>query len=255
MGDVAAENTRRAWILTAAFVLVTGVVIFVVLALVGLRTSAVLIAAVVAFGLALLSYQTSDAVALRLSGATPADPVTRARLHNLVEGLCIGSGLSKPAIHVIDDPAPNAFAVGRNPKHAAVAVTTGMLELMDRVELEAVLAHELSHVKNDDILVATLAVTMLGFVAPFLVPFAVGERRESSADTSAIEMTRFPPALISALEKLRNDTSVVRVNPRAVAHLWIETPVGPTGDERPTAERRRCTDLPLDARIAVLREL
>ncbi len=252
MEAIAAERTRRAWILTSVFVLAIGLVVFVVLALVGLRSAAVLIAALVAGGLAFLSYRSSDAVALRLSGATPADPAERARLHNLVEGLCIASGLPKPAIHLIDDPSPNAFAVGRAPKHATLVVTTGMLDLMDRVELEAVLAHELSHIKNHDILVSSLAVTMVGLIAPGLVPFALGERRESSADSSAVEMTRFPPGLISALEKLRDDTSVVRVNPRAIAHLWIEAPIGA---HRPMAEGTRMFDLPLDERIAVLREL
>ena len=94
------------------------------------------------------AYWKSDAVALAMSHAKPADPVEYARLHNLVEGLCIAGGLPKPRVYVINDPAPNAFATGRNPRHAAVAVTTGLLEKMNRVELEGVLAHELSHVKN-----------------------------------------------------------------------------------------------------------
>src|SRR2546430_7332734 len=100
-----------------------------------------------------------------MSHAKPADPVEQARLHSLVEGLCIAGGLPKPRVYVINDPAPNAFATGRNPRHAAVAVTTGLLEKMNRVELEGVLAHELSHVKNYDILVSTLAVTMVGAIA------------------------------------------------------------------------------------------
>ena len=100
-----------------------------------------------------------------MSRAQPADPSEYARLHNLVEGLCIASGLPKPRVYVIDDDAPNAFATGRNPQHAAIAVTTGLLEKMNRVELEGVLAHELSHIKNYDILVSTLAVTMVGVIA------------------------------------------------------------------------------------------
>ena len=87
------------------------------------------------------------------------------RYHNLVEGLCIASGLPKPRLYIVDDPAPNAFSTGRNPKHAAVAVTTGLLEKMNRVELEGVLAHELSHIRNYDILVMTLTVTMVGIIA------------------------------------------------------------------------------------------
>src|SRR5205807_4279398 len=99
------------------------------------------------------------------SHAKPADENEYRRYHNLVEGLCIAAGLPKPRLYVVDDPAPNAFATGRNPKHAAVAVTTGLLEKMNRVELEGVLAHELSHVKNYDVLVMTLAVTMVGIIA------------------------------------------------------------------------------------------
>src|SRR4030095_4678415 len=87
------------------------------------------------------------------------------RLHNLVEGLCIAAGLPKPRVYIVEDPAPNAFATGRNPKHAALAVTTGLLEKMNRVELEGVIAHALSHVKNYDILVTTIAVTAVGAIA------------------------------------------------------------------------------------------
>ena len=104
-------------------------------------------------------------IALAMSRARVATVEEYPRLHNVVEGLCIASGLPKPRLYVIDDPAPNAFATGRNPKHAAIAVTTGLLEKMNRIELEGVLAHELSHIKNDDILVSTLAVTMVGVVA------------------------------------------------------------------------------------------
>ena len=102
----------------------------------------------------------------RSAAPSPADPQEYRRLYNLVEGLCIAGGLPKPRIYVVDDPAPNAFATGRNPKHAAIAVTTGLLEKMNRVELEGVLAHELSHIKNYDILVSTLAVTMVGVDRP-----------------------------------------------------------------------------------------
>ena len=100
-----------------------------------------------------------------MSRAHPAADEEYPRLHNLVEGLCIAGGLPKPRLYVVDDPSPNAFATGRNPKHAAIAVTTGLLEKMNRVELEGVLAHELSHIKNYDILVSTLAVTLVGVIA------------------------------------------------------------------------------------------
>jgi heat shock protein HtpX len=241
-----------------------------------------------------------------MSRAKPADPVEYARLHNLVEGLCIASGLPKPRIYVIADQAPNAFATGRNPEHAAVAVTTGLLEKMNRVELEGVLAHELAHIKNYDILVSTLAVTMVGIVAILadigvrmlwwgggrtryssddqhgagagllmipamvlliLAPFiakamqaAVGRRRESLADMSGVEMTRYPPGLISALEKLKSDSTIVASHSRATSHLWIEEPA-PTEDEEGRVSvlnrmnRLFATHPPLEERIAALREL
>ncbi|MEJ5254679.1 MAG: M48 family metallopeptidase [Acidimicrobiales bacterium] len=259
----------------------------------------IVIALVIAITMAAGSYWNSDKVALAINRARPADPETYARLHNLVEGLCIATGLPKPRLYVIDDPAPNAFATGRDPKHAAIAVTTGLLEKMNRIELEGVLAHELSHIKNYDILVSTLAVVMVGAIALLselgmrffifggrrrdsegsvgglvallalvfialaplaatLMQFAVSRRRESLADLSAVEITRYPPGLISALEKLRDDHTVVRENNRATAHLWIEEPM----PHYQGASQRKSrwshlfdTHPPIEERIAALREL
>jgi heat shock protein HtpX len=258
------------------------------------------LALIIAIGVSATSYWKSDAVALRMSRAQPADPVQYARLHNIVEGLCIAAGLPKPRIYVIDDVAPNAFATGRNPKHAAIAVTTGLLDKMNRIELEGVLAHELSHVKNYDILVSTLAVTMVGFIAlvadfgiramwwsggrdrdndrggvgvilailgmfllilaPIvaqLMQFAVSRRRESLADMSGVELTRYPPGLISALEKLQDDQTVVHAHSRATAHLWIEQPLPQKQEEGRLSKLNRLFDThpPLEDRIAALREL
>jgi heat shock protein HtpX len=260
------------------------------------------IALVIAGGGAFLSYWKSDAVALRMSRARPADEVEYARLHNIVEGLCIAGGLPKPRVYVIDDPAPNAFATGRDPKHAAIAVTTGLLERMNRIELEAVIAHELSHVKNYDILVSTLAVTLVGtvmlvsdfairalwwgggrsrrddhgglpggavfaavgFLLLLLSPIvarvmqaAVSRRRESLADVTGVSLTRYPPGLISALEKLKEDQTVVASGSRATAHLWIESPLARTDAEGRLARFNRMFDThpPLEDRIAALREL
>jgi heat shock protein HtpX len=249
------------------------------------------------------AYWKSDAVALAMSHAKPADPVEYARLHNLVEGLCIAGGLPKPRVYVINDPAPNAFATGRDPRHAAVAVTTGLLEKMNRVELEGVLAHELSHVKNYDILVSTLAVTLVGVIvimadfslrflwwggprsrdrernggggpqailailgivllllAPLaarLMQFAVSRRREALADISGVAMTRYPPGLIAALEKLKDDTTVVESSSRATAHLWIESPLARTKEEGRLSRLNRLfeTHPPLEERIQALKEL
>ncbi|MCU1366039.1 MAG: htpX, partial [Ilumatobacteraceae bacterium] len=158
-------NKRKSVALIAAFVVLLVLVGAAIGVLVGYGIAGTIIALVLAGTMAALSYWKSDAIALRVSRAQPADPDQYRRLHNLVEGLCIASGLPKPAVYIVDDPAPNAFATGRDPKHAAIAVTTGLLEKMNRVELEGVLAHELSHVRNYDILVSTLTVTLVGSIA------------------------------------------------------------------------------------------
>jgi heat shock protein HtpX len=230
-------------LLIGAFALVVVVVVSAVLLLLGVGVAGVLIGLVVAGAGALVAYWKSDAVALRMSHARPADPEEYARLHNVTEGLCIAAGLPKPRVYVIDDPAPNAFATGRSPRHAAIAVTTGLLDKLNRIELEGVLAHELNHVKNYDVLPATLAVALVGLPAVVVPPvfspmmsLAIDDRREAEADLNGVSLTRYPPGLVSALEKLEADTTVVQFHSRAIAHLWIEQP-------------------PLDERIKVLKEL
>lgn len=269
--------------------------------LVGHGTLGTIVALVFSAVTAFVSYWKSDAIALRMSRAVPADPVVYKRLHNLVEGLCIAGGLPKPRVYVIDDPAPNAFATGRNPKNAAVAVTTGLLEKMNRVELEGVVAHELSHIKNYDILVMTLAVTLVGAVAiltdvalrmmwwnggrvhrsgdrsdrsnPFallgivlliVAPLiaramqaAVSRRRETLADVSAIQLTRYPPGLIAALEKLQADSTVTHSASMATAHMWIEQPLSGVSDSGRLGFFHKLfnTHPPLTERIALLKEI
>ena len=288
-------------LLVAAFILLVVAVAWAIQLLLGYGVVGLVIALVVAGVGSFIAYWKSDAVALRMSHAHPADPEQYARLHNVVEGLCIAAGLPKPRVYVIDDPAPNAFATGRNPRHAAIAVTTGLLDTMNRIELEGVLAHELSHVKNYDILVSTLAVTLVGVVvlladwslrfmwfgggrrrdgdgggqggapvaliglvllllAPLfaqLMQLAVSRRREALADVSGVALTRYPPGLISALEKLKADKTVVHFNSRATAHLWIESPLAREPGEGPFARFNRLFDThpPLDERIKVLKEL
>src|SRR4051794_38393678 len=163
--DQVTSNKRRSLLMVSAFVLFAVLVAVAINYLFSFGLIGVGVAFVVATVLAVVSYWKSDAVALAMSRAHPADPTEYARLHNVVEGLCIAAGLPKPRVYIIDDIAPNAFATGRDPKHAAIAVTTGLLDKMNRIELEGVLAHELSHIKNYDILVSTIAVTLVGFIA------------------------------------------------------------------------------------------
>ena len=269
MYEQIARNKRRTFVMLAVFVLLIAAVAVALGFFFKAGVAIVPIAIAIAIAMAWTSYFASDRIALAASRAKPADGPEYARYHNLVEGLCIAAGLPKPRLYVVDDPAPNAFATGRNPKHAAVAVTTGLLETMNRVELEGVLAHELSHVRNYDILVTTIAVTAVGAIAlmadlglrfmwfggregrrdnndsgigvvlailslallilaPFiaqLMQFAMSRRRELLADASGVQLTRYPPGLISALKKLQDDQAVVHHATRATAQMWIESPL------------------------------
>ena len=300
-----ARNKRRTFVMLAAFVLLIAGIAVALGFLFKAGVAIVPIAIAIAVAMAWTSYFASDKIALAASRARPADGPEFARYHNLVEGLCIAAGLPKPRLYVVDDPSPNAFATGRNPQHAALAVTTGLLEIMNRVELEGVLAHELSHVRNYDILVSTIAVTAVGAVAlmadlgmrfmwfggrsdrrdnndsgglgmilvilsfallilaPFaaqLMQFAMSRRRELLADVSGVELTRYPPGLISALKKLQDDQAVVHYATRATAQLWIESPLernqkdeGEGGNPKSNwLNRKFDTHPPLEERIAAL---
>ncbi|MEZ5272906.1 MAG: M48 family metalloprotease [Ilumatobacteraceae bacterium] len=145
MFELIRANKRRSAALIVAFVLVLTLVGMAFGFLIGNGIVGTVIALVVSGGIAFASYWKADAIALAASRAHPADPQQYQRLHNLVEGLCIASGLPKPRVYIIDDPAPNAFATGRDPKHAAIAVTSGLLEKMNRVELEGVVARAVAH--------------------------------------------------------------------------------------------------------------
>ncbi len=301
MFELIRSNKRRSVVLVVIFVLVVALVGAAIGWVVGNGPAFTVVALVISGLVAFASYWKADKIALSVSRARPAAPEDYARLHNLVEGLCIAGGIPKPGIYVIDDPAPNAFATGRNPNHAAIAVTTGLLEMMNRVELEGVIAHELSHIRNYDILVSTLAVTMVGAVALMtdlairtmwwnggrvrrngdhndgnnplawigiillvLAPIVakamqatISRRRETLADVSACQLTRYPPGLISALEKLKADTAVTHSASTATAHLWIEQPMSGVGDDGKLGGIHKLFDThpPLDERIALLREL
>lgn len=309
MFDEIASNQRRSGLLIGLFAVVVFGVAWAFSLVVGGGPIGLIAALVFTVASTMTAYWTSDRVALSMSHAKPADPEQYARLHNLVDGLCIASGLHKPRLYVVEDDAPNAFATGRDPKHAAVAVTTGLLEKMNRIELEAVLAHELAHVKNRDIMVSTLAVTMVGVVALLsdwalrflwwggprhrddqrdgknpaaaamavlgvallvlapliakLMQLAISRRRETLADVVGVSMTRYPPGLIAALEKLKADQTVVHSASRATAHLWIESPISRTGHDTNHRHEQRMsrfnrmfdTHPSLDERIDALREL
>jgi heat shock protein HtpX len=294
-------NKRKTVLLIFLFVLLlTAVGVAVDYFLKGGVVGFVIVAIIVTIS-SFVSYFNSDKVALRMAHAIPADPVQYARYHNLVEGLCIASGLPKPRLYIVEDTAPNAFSTGRNPKHAAVAVTTGLLEKMNRVELEGVLAHELSHIRNYDVLVMTLAVTMVGIIALIsdyflrimfwtggrggrddnnnnplgivfailgfvllifapiiaaLMQMAVSRKREYLADASGVQLTRYPPGLISALEKLKEDHTSTHFASKATAHLWIEEPLDKESNKGDTKWNHLFdTHPPIDDRIHALEQM
>ncbi|MFH1249084.1 MAG: M48 family metallopeptidase [archaeon] len=210
-----------------------------------------------------VSYYFSSNIALLSVGAKEADQKAYRNLYNIVEGLAIGSGLPMPKIYIMNENQINAFASGRDYKHAVICVTTGSLEKLNKEELEGVLAHELSHIKNYDIRFATLVAVMVGMisiisqiflrslwygsrdrdngkgnavflligivlaiVAPILVKLvqlAISRRREFMADAGSVEITRYPKGLISALKKISNDKPM-KVN-GAVAPLFFSDPM------------------------------
>lgn len=212
------------------------------------------------------SYWSSDKVALSVSGAVPIDDDPRwIRYRNAVEGLAIAAGVPTPRMYVIDDPAPNAFATGRNPEHSAIAATTGLLEMMNDQELQGVIAHEMSHVKNYDILVLSMTIILVGtvimisdiflrtfwfsdadsdsgdagiilliigialaIIAPIvaqMIKLAIGRKREYLADANGALLTRYPPGLSNALRKLQADNKQLRRANKATAHLYISQPL------------------------------
>ena len=298
MYEQIAANKRKTILLIAGFVLLLSLVGAAFVFILGNGSPIGLaVVAVIVIVSSVVSYYNSDKAALAISRAKPADPQQYARLYNLVEGLCIASGLPMPRLYIIEDDAPNAFSTGRNPKHAAVAVTTGLLAKMNRVELEGVLAHELSHIRNYDILVMTLTVTMVGIIAllsdfflrflwfdrndnnqnnplgvllsifgfvllifapiiAYVMQFAVSRRREYLADASGAQLTRYPPGLISALEKLKDDQTSIHSASKATAHLWIEQPLDQDSNKGHTRFNHLFdTHPPLDDRIRALQAM
>ncbi len=252
-------------------------------------------AVAVSLGMNLYAYWFSDRVAIRSSGAQPADGPEWVELHRIVENLAITAGLPKPKVYVIHDDAPNAFATGRNPQHAAIAVTTGLMQRLDRAELEGVIAHELSHIDNRDILVMTVAVVLVGFlsiladlfmrmsmfggsrdgegrggaavaiaavvamiVAPIaaqIMQLAVSRRREFLADTSGALLTRYPEGLASALTKISEYKAPMHSASSATAHLFIANPFGSGSGAGRFISKLFSTHPPVEERVAALRDM
>lgn len=247
----------------------------------------------VAVGFSLLmnvgSYWYSDKLVVKMSGAKPAPEEQYREHHRLVENLAITAGLPKPSLYIIEDSVPNAFATGRDEKHAVVAVTTGILDILDRTELEGVIAHELSHIGNRDILIQTIVVVLAGFVAILsdwilrisiyggrsdnskgnmialvvglvaallaplaatMIKLAVSRKREFLADASGALLTRYPEGLASALEKIEAHSGTMKKVSHATAHLYLSDPYG---KEPGFFHKLFMTHPPIRERVAALR--
>lgn len=255
-----AKNKRKTWLIIALFVAIVGALGWIVSGLYG-EPRILYLVLVFAGVYALIQYFLAAKLATAMNGAQEVTKKQEPRLYRVVENLAITTGVPTPKVYVIDDRAPNAFATGRDPKHAIVAASRGLLDMMDDTELEAVMAHEMGHIKNYDIrvmmivfglvsaigLIADIILHMfwwndnrqsnpiflvLGIAAAILAPFAavlvqlaVSRRREYLADSTGALTTRYPEGLASALEKIRAHGSTMKRQNTATAHLFFANPL------------------------------
>lgn len=248
----------------------------------------------IAVGISLISvwgaFYGSDKLVLKMTGAKLLQEEDNPKLFGLVQEVCIASGLPMPKVAIVYDDAPNAFATGRNPEHALIAFTTGILDVMDRDELQGVIAHEMSHVANRDTLVSAVAATTAGAIAiasdmltrmmffggsrnrennnnpialifsllililaplaALLLKSAISRKREALADATAVSFTRNPAGLRKALEILARDSTVVQQRSNAVAHIWIESPL-----DTKSVSKLFATHPPIEDRISTLKAM
>jgi len=269
--EVQASNRRKSWAVIVGFILFFTAAVWVLsqafavylgyepggLGIVGI---AFIISGLMSFG----SYYYSDRIVLSISRARPADRKRDYQFYSVAENLSIGAGVPMPKLYVIEDTAPNAFATGRDPDHAVVVATTGLIQKLNRTELEGVVAHELSHIKHYDIRLMSIVSVLVGSIALLadfflrasfwgggrrdrkggggliilvgllfailspiiaqLIKLMVSRRREFMADAGAVTITRQPSGLISALKKIAADHEPLEVANKATAHLYIENP-------------------------------
>ena len=285
-------NKGKTYFLLASMGLLTWLVAYAVMTYFGVGTASTMVP--MAVGISLIgvwgSYYGSDKLVLTMTGAKLITREDAPELFNVIEEVVIASGLPMPKVAIVEDTAPNAFATGRDPDHALIAFTTRILDVMDRDELQGVIAHELAHVANRDTLVSAVAATTAGAIAilsdflmrmmwfgggrdrdrnsnPLAMVFslvilllapiaasllksAISRKRESLADATAVSFTRNPAGLRKALEVLASDTTVVRQKSNAVAHIWIESPL-----DGQAVSKMFSTHPPIQERIATLRAM
>ena len=285
-------NKGKTYFLLASMGLLTWLVTYAAMTYFGVGTASTMVPMAIGFSLIGVwgSYYGSDKLVLTMTGAKLITREDAPELFNVIEEVVIASGLPMPKVAIVEDTAPNAFATGRDPDHALIAFTTRILEVMDRDELQGVIAHELAHVANRDTLVSAVAATTAGAIAilsdflmrmmffgggrdrernsnplalalslvvlllapiaAILLKSAISRKRESLADATAVSFTRNPTGLRKALEVLASDTTVVRQKSNAVAHIWIESPL-----DGQAVSKLFSTHPPIQERIATLRAM
>lgn len=283
-----AVNKRKTVIIMAVFLVFVAGIIWIFDKYLGGGTGVFYGGLIGACVYAIFTYYAGSRMALAVNQAHEIQKSDNPRLWRIVENLSITDGLPMPRVYIMNDPAPNAFATGRDPKHAAVCATSGILDMMNDDEMQGVLAHELSHIKNYDIRVSMIAFALtavislladiiirltwfgggdreennqiflvLGIVAAILAPIvatmiqlAVSRQREYLADATGALTTRYPEALASALEKIKRSGSVARRQNTATAHLFFVNPLKGHG-----LANLFSTHPPIDDRIARLRSM
>ena len=261
------KNKIESGIIVSIFIIVITLIVYYICNALDLGPISIVIALIFSITSAWGSYYYSDKIVLSVNKARPATKEEDQKLVNILDSLMVASGLpSKPRLYVVDDPQPNAFATGRNPENAAICVTTGLLEKLDYYELEGVIAHEMSHIKNYDIRLSCIVSVMVGFIVMIadlfsrmlfwgglrdrdsdskangilmligliflilspifgsLMQLALSRKREFLADATAVEFTRNPDGLISALQKLENDPNQLETANSATANMYIVNP-------------------------------
>lgn len=286
-------NKRKTWFLMSLFTVVVVSLGWVFGEWAGDASFGITAAVLLSTIMTLVGYFQGDQVALMAAGAKPIEKRDSPELYRLVENLTIAAGMPVPKIYLINDPSANAFATGRDPEHASIAVTTGLLQIMDKLELEGVLAHELSHIKNYDIRVMTIVVVLVGVIlllsdwllrsmftsrdsdsdakstgvlviigivlailSPLfaeLIKLAVSRSREYLADASGALLTRHPEGLASALEKIAAHDRPLKQANHATAHLFLANPFDPHVTKK--FEQLFSTHPPIEQRIAKLRSM
>lgn len=285
MYSAIAANKRKTIYLMVFFVAIVGLLGWIASKYFG-NPSITVVTLVVALAYALIQYFAAAKIALAMNGAHKIEKRDSPALYRAVENLAIAEGMPMPDVYIMDDAALNAFATGRDPRHAVVAVTSGLLETMDSDELRGVLAHEMSHIKNYDIrvmmivvglvgaigfiadmilhltwfgdnrerspwvMVAAIVAALLAPLAALLVQLAISRRREYLADSSGALMTRYPEGLASALEKIRDHGSAMNRQNTATAHLFLANPM-----RGKSLAKLFSTHPPVEERIAKLRNM